>query len=378
MSKVDRALIWFSAAAMLVSTAAGQGGGITTGGNTSSPIPVVGRVAVDDGSPLPHKATVELVCPPNAQVEGTTDSKGGFSFELGTNRFMAANDAAMSTPGTKTGFGGTLNAASIRTQLDGMSILALQGCFLRASLSGYTSDTFDMGRIRVGDGTTNAGTIYIHPIARGSGVMVSATSLGAPKEAQKSLEKARAEIAGRQFAEAEADLKNAVKIYPTYAEAWQELGGVLQSEKKNEEARNAYLQAAASDSSFPKPYLSLALLSSQEQKWEEALANSAALIKIDPKAYPQAYYYQAVAYYNLSNPDKAFESARQAVELDTRHTTPLAEELLGVIYYDRGDYKAAVEQYRNCIQHMGDAPGAQAVQKLLALAEARAAQATQK
>ncbi len=368
MSIIGRAVISVAAAALLATSAIAQSGGMTTGGNTQRPINVTGRVAVDDGSALPQKPKLELVCPPNVQAEGTTDSKGGFSLELGTNRFLAANDASMSTPGTGTNFGGALNAASVRTQVDGMSILVLQGCFLRAALAGYSSDVYDMNRIRVGDVSTNVGTLFLHPLAKPSEMAVSASSLSAPKDAQKSLDKARDAVGKRQFAEAEAELRNAVKIYPKYADAWQELGGVLQSGKKNAEARQAYLQAASSDPSFAKPYLSLALLSAQEKNWQQTLESSAALIKLDTKAYPQAYYYNAVAYYNLSNADKAFENARQAVELDTRHTTPLAEELLGVLYYERGDYNSAVEQFRNCIQHLGDAAALQTVQRLLAQA----------
>lgn len=362
----------------MVSLAAAQGGGMNTGGNTQSAIPITGRIALDDGSPLPHKAKLELVCVPNAQVEGNTDSKGGFAFELGTNRFMAAGDASMSTPGAKTGFGSTMNAGSNRTQVDGQSIIALSGCVLRASLPGYTSDTYDMSRIRAGDGTINVGTLFLHPLGKSPAPVVSVTSLSAPKDAQKSFEKATDHAAKRQFAEAEGELKNAVAIYPKYADAWQELGGVLQSQKKYEEARQAYLHASAADSSFPRPYLSLALLSAQENNWQDALANAGALIKLDPKAYPQAYYYNAVAYYNLSDRDKALENARQAVALDTRHATPLAEELLGLLYFERGDFASAVAQYRNCIQHMGGASGVDAVQKLLAQAEARAAQGARK
>jgi tetratricopeptide (TPR) repeat protein len=369
---IGRAVICSAASALLAISAAAQSGGMSTGGSSQRPIYVTGRVAVDDGLALPHKAKLELVCPPNAQAEGTTDSKGGFSVELGTNRFLAATDAGMSSPGAGTGFSGPFNTDNNRTQVDGMSIIALEGCFLRASLPGYLSDSYEMNRIRVGDVTTNVGTLFLHPIAKTVQTSVSATSLSAPKDVQKSLEKARDYVQQRQFAMAESELNNAVSIYPKYAEAWQELGGVLQAEKKNADARQAYLKAAASDSSFAQPYLSLALLAAQEKRWQEALAAAAALVKLNPKAYPQAYYYSAVAYYNLSNPDKALENARQAVELDTRHATPLAEELLGVLYYERGDYKAAAEQYRNCIEHMGDTAGVEAVKGLLAKAEDRA------
>ena len=377
---IRRALTWSCLAAFCVWAAAGQtAGSITTGGSTERPIPVTGQAVIDDGSPLPRNARIELVCPPHTQVQGETNSKGGFSFDLGQNRVMAANDAGMSSPGANAGFGGQLQALGRPvTQLDGMSVTALVGCFLRAALPGYTSDSYDMSRIRVGDGTTNVGTLYLHPLSRTSETVVSATSLSAPKDAQKFFRTGWGYVEKGQFAQAEAELRRAVTIYPKYADAWQELGGVLQFEKKHDEARTAFVQAKASDPAFSRPYLSLALLSAQESKWQDALDNAAALIQLDAKAYPQAYYYRAVAYYNLSNPDKAFENARQAVELDTRHTIPLAEKLLGLIYSDRGDYKAAAEQYRNCIEHMGDAPGVDPVRKLHAQAEEQAARAARK
>jgi len=378
VSTIRHVIVWCSGAGLLISIAAAQQGGITTGGNTQRPIQVEGRVALEDGSPLPHKANLELACGPHAQAEGTTDTKGKFAFDLGTNRFMGASDAGMSSPGAGTGFGGQLNASSQRSQVDGQSVIALQGCVLRASLPGYISDTYDVSRIRVGEVSTNVGTLYLHSVAKTPEAAVSAASLAAPKDAQKSLDKARDHIAKRQFAEAESEFHKAVAIYPKYADAWQELGALLQSEKKNDEARRAYVQAASCDPSFAKPQLSLALLSAQEKDWQDTLASAAALIKIDPKAYPQAYYYSAVSYYNLSDGDKAFENARQAVDLDTRHSTPLAEELLGVIYYERGDFKAAAEQFRNCIDHLGDTPHTASVQKLLAQAEAQAARAAQK
>jgi tetratricopeptide (TPR) repeat protein len=355
-----------SAAALLAASAMAQGG-ITTSGSTSRPIPMTGRVVVDDGTPLPVKAKIELVCPPHAQGQGNTDSKGNFAFELGQDRAQASNDAGMSSAGAGASFAGPLLALGRPvTQMDGFSVLALVGCFLRASVPGYTSDTFDMGRIHVGDGTTDVGTLFVHPAARAVESTVSASSLNAPKEAQKALDKARNYAEKRQFSEAEIELTNAIRSYPKYADAWQELGLVMSAEKNYEKARVAYLQAAAADPTYPRPLISLALLASQERHWQESLDAASALIKLDPKAYPQAYYFSAVAYYNLSDAEKAFENARTAVELDTRHATPLAEKLLGLIYFDRGDFKAAAEQYRNCIDHMGDSAAAESVKTLLA------------
>ena len=120
------------AVALLASVAAAQSGGITTGGGSQRPINVRGTVAMADGRPLPDRAALELVCPPHSQSQGRTDVHGTFSVELGMYRFEGASDAAMSSPGAGTNFGGQLAVGRTVNQVDGMSIVALIGCSLRA------------------------------------------------------------------------------------------------------------------------------------------------------------------------------------------------------------------------------------------------------
>jgi tetratricopeptide (TPR) repeat protein len=122
-----------------------------------------------------------------------------------------------------------------------------------------------------------------------------------------------------------------------------------------------------------KPDLSLVRQSAVEQKWQDVLDRSDAVLKLNPTEFPEAYYYRAVAHYNLEHLDQAFEDAQQAVKLDTAHTVPLAEQLLGVLFSMRGDHKSAAEQFRNYLQHVPPATNVTAVKALLAEAEQRAA-----
>jgi tetratricopeptide (TPR) repeat protein len=369
-------------AALLLAGAAGaQGTSITTGGSSERPISISGIVAVADGSPLPEKAAIELVCSAGrVQQEGKTDAKGGFNVQLGLNSFEGASDA--SAPSLRVSGPITANrpttpsGTSTAVQVDGASVMSLEGCFVRAALRGYTSDSYDLSRIHLGDVNTNVGTVFVHPIGKTPQGAVSATSLAAPKDAQKSLDKARGLISNRQYADAEKELNHAVQVYPKYAEAWQELGSVLQSEKKNDDARKAYLEAVSSDAKYPRPYLSLARLSAVEQNWQDAIDKSAALLQLDPTGYPLAWYYNAVGQFNLHNYDKALESAQQAVKLDPNHEVALAEQLLAVIDAEKGDYKSAAEQYRNYLQHVAPGTDVDAVKARLAGVEARAAAQT--
>lgn len=122
-----------------------------------------------------------------------------------------------------------------------------------------------------------------------------------------------------------------------------------------------------------KPDLSFLRQSAVEQNWQQVLDRSDAVVHGNPTEFPEVYYYRAVAHYNLDRLDQAFESAQQAVKLDTAHTVPLAEQLLGVLFSMRGDYKSAAEQFRNYLQHVPPATNVTAVKALLAEAEQRAA-----
>ncbi len=359
---------------LLTAAAWAQMGGISTGGGTSRPIGLSGNVALAEGGPLPRKVEIELVCPPNAQIQDRTDAKGAFNVQLGLDRFLGSSDASMSTQASKTGFGGQLSVGRTISQVDGMRIISLMGCYLRAALPGYTSDTYDVSNLRVGDVNTNVGTLFLRRLAGGpGGNTVSVASMTGSGDAGRSLDAARGLIARRQFADAEKELNRVVQAYPDYAAAWQELGEVLQSENRNAEARKAYLEAIARDAKYPAPYLSLARLSATEQNWQDALDKSDALLKLDSTSYPRAYYYNAVAQYNLENYDKAFDSARRAVSLDAAHETPLAEQLLGLLYSMRGDYKAAAEQYRNYLLQVPPQSNVDSIKKRLAEAESHLA-----
>jgi tetratricopeptide (TPR) repeat protein len=361
-------LLALAVVALTLTGAAAAQSGITTGGSTQRPIFVTGNVAMEDGRPPSEKVDIQLVCQAQAQPQGKTDAKGKFNVQLGQDRHLSASDSSVGSAAASSGFGGALSG---QTQVDGGSVLSLMGCSLRAALRGYRSDSFDLSRVRVGE-PADAGTLILHSLANSKDLTITATSLEASKDARKAFEKGEVLLAKKQPAEAEKEFRKAVQESPRYAEAWQELGSLLQSQNKPAEAREAYRQALAADSRFAKPYLSLARLAAQERNWQDSLEKASALIQLEATAYPQAYYYQAVAQYNLRQNAEALASAKRAVELDTQHTVPLAEQLLGVIYSGQGDFKAAAEQFRGYLQHAPPGANLEPVKALLAEAEKKA------
>ena len=342
---------------------------LVTGAALQGAVYVRGKVLLSDGQPPPEKVEIELVCQAQVQPQGKTDSKGGFILELGADRFQGASNAGASAPGGAS-LGGALSS---QTQVVGGSVMSLMGCSLRGALKGYISESADLSRVRAGE-TNDVGTIILRRFAEAPAGTVSVTSLNAPADARKAFQNAKEHVAAKRPVEAEKELAKAVQLYPKYAEAWQELGSVSLTLNKPAEARKAFLQSIAADASFAKPYLSLARLSAVEKNWQDVLDKAGVLLQLNSPESAQAYYYRAVAHYNLDNNDTAFDDAQQAVKLDTAHTVPLAEQMLGVLFSMRGDHKAAAEQFRNYLQHVPPTANVTAVKALLAEAESRAAQ----
>jgi len=375
LSPAHRCALTLAVACVLpVSMALAQAGGITTGGASGRPIYVSGMVVMEDGSPPPAKTELEMLCQGQGQPQGKTDAKGAFHIQLGLERYQGQHDAAIGSPAVAAGFGGALKG---QAQVDGMSVMSLIGCSLRAVLPGYRSELADLSRVHLGD-TTNVGSIVLHPLADTGASSAGMAGLAAPKDARSAFDKAWEHAARQKFADAEKELRKAVRLYPKFAEAWQELGSVLQLQKKNAEARQAYLEAAACDAQYARPYLSLARLSAIEQNWRDVLQNSGLYLKLAQAAAPQAYYYSAVAHYNLNDMDKALDHAGKAVSLDSNHTVPLAEQLLGVICMDKGDFKLAAEHLRNYLRYAPPGTNVDAVKALLAEAEKQLAAAGKK
>ncbi len=311
------------------------------------PIFLSGRVVTEDGVPPPERAVVERVCSGQTRREGYTDSRGYFSIQLGTNPLMVQD----ATVGAFDGFSGMPNSRPQGPTAGtfGTSSSALMGCELRASLPGYRSDTISLAGRRPLD-HPDIGTIVLHPYGKVEGTVVSATSLQAPKEAKKALEKARDHSKKSKWDQAEQELNKALQVYPKYADAWYELGVLHQRQGRDEEARKAYGEAVASDSKFIRPYFQLAQIAAGEKKWQEVAELTDKALALNAYEYPAAYFYNSVAYYNLHKLEQAERSARRAKRIDSGHRIPRIDLLLGHILMERRDYAGAADMLRSYLK----------------------------
>jgi tetratricopeptide (TPR) repeat protein len=306
-----------------------------------------GQVMLEDGTPPPEPAAIQLVCSGSPYTEGYTNSLGDFSITLGSSFNTVLQDASISGFPDPTGVNPSQSSGNGITA--GLNERQWMTCEIRAQLAGYQSQSVSLMNRRTMD-NPNLGTILLHRIGQSEGTMVSATTLNAPKSARKAYEKALDLLKKKKLDNAEESLTKAVGEYPRYAAAWSELGRLQAAKGDTESARHSLEQSIQADPKYVAPYLELSLVQMRARQWKELAATSEKATRLDPFDYPQEFFFNAVAHYNLREIESAEESARRAEKLDTRHSIPQVSHLLGVILAARQDYKGAADEMRDYLR----------------------------
>jgi tetratricopeptide (TPR) repeat protein len=342
---------------------------------------ISGEVIQDDGSPPPFGTVIELDCGNTITREATVDSEGHYGFQVGSSnrigRVMAdasdridqdVFDVAQSSQSlANAGF-----SASMRTTP--LSIRLLR-CEVRAQYPGYRSTSV---RMRAGaiSGFTQINTILLYRLEKVKGSSVSLTSMMAPKEAKKLAGKASKALQKNKPDEAEKLLRSALQIHPQYAEAYYLLGQICQIRGRNEDAREKFEQAIAADGLYVGPYLQLARLELVEAKWQIAADHTTKALELDPVGYPEAYYLDALARYELRDLMAAERSARMGLRLDLNKQYPRLYLVLASILAVGKDNQGSVKAMKDYLKAAPKAKDAPAVRKSLEEIESLAKAAT--
>lgn len=330
-----------------------------------------GRVQLDDGNRPNNNIRIERVCGTNVRLETHTDSRGQFSFQLGQNMAVDMDASTNSFPGPAgsrgMGGGGFDNGdfgGGMRGGLSGDPSMGLWNCELRASYPGYHSDIVRLAGRQPLD-PPDVGTIVLHHLGNAGGTTISLTTALAPKNAQKAFQKGTQLAEKGKIEEAQQKLKEATELYPKYAIAWYALGQTQQRSGQAEDARKSYQSAIDADSRYVNPYDQLARLAAQAGKWQEAAEFSRKAIGLNPVEFPSSLWYNAVASYQLKNAKDAERSTRDLLKLDTRHNFPQAENLMGQLLLERGDYTEAATHLKNYLALAPNAENAAAIRQAL-------------
>ncbi len=324
---------------------------------------ISGEVIMEDGTPPPFGAVIERECGGVVVKEAAVDPAGRFSYQIGDQNRLGRIFPDASQPIGQDPIDRVDPFVNPETQKAISDLITvplttkLVGCEMRAQLPGYRSTRVQwQGSPR--SGIIDVGTIILYPVSRVQGATVSATNMRAPKNAKKALENARKAFKKNDFNESEKLLKSAIEIYPEYAQAWLDLGESFGKQGLNEEARNAYRRAIDIDKLFLGPYVKLAHLYANEGKWKESAETSDRALTLDPINLPEAYYLNALAYFNLNDLGAAEKSARRGLRMDLENRLPSLNIVLADVLEKKKDLEGSIAALKTYLNSWPGAPDA--------------------
>ena len=271
------------------------------------PVILHGKVTMEDGSPPPVIVSVERLC---SDVYGSmpgvlTNKKGEFIWRMDIDPLESRN------------------------------------CVIRASHAGYSSSQVEVSGIDTTHTTLDLPTIVIYTAVPDPYTLnfsekgVSGRAMGDWKAAIKALDQ-------QNLSGAAPHLEAATAASGKAAQVWHALGVIDDRLNKPAEAHAAYQHAIDADPKYFRAYVTLARLCIKTMDWNCAGQTAEALIREDPKhSYPQIYFHQAVARYELKDLKGAQESIEENMRLDSK--IPRAEYVLGRILEAKGDLAGAKE-----------------------------------
>lgn len=314
----------FASASALVALAAGSGYKLNAQEvqqNTSTII-MEGRVVMPDGSAPPKIVGLERICSDiNGSTPGPiTDKKGHYTWTL------------------------QLNPATERA------------CYMRATLSGFSSTQIDFGDLKLEDFT--AGTkrkqmpdLVLSPRDGGdSKNIVLVNPSDAPGKSQAPYKLAIKALDAGDMQEGIKQLQAAVQANPKFTDGWNILGGLFERQSNYMAAKDALQHSLENNPKQPAAYLRLARLSNKLGDWDGAAKDEDALLALEKRLYPEIYLHQAITRFEKKDLAGAEESLKTLATMDTAHRYPRSEYVLGRIDLAKGDMPGAKEHIANYVK----------------------------
>jgi len=320
-----------------------------------------GQVVIGDGSTIPHDVLIERVCSQRVLQQVYAGPRGDFSMQLGS-RTDAIVDAS--------GEGSPLNGTSANDATLGIPRRQLQMCELRTSASGFRSSVVTLMDLTVSTANVDVGRIPIERMTKVEGTTLNAADYRVPKEARKAYEKGMTAARDGKSADAEKYFEKAAEIYPKYEKAWYELGVERLKGKDKGGAKAAFTQATKANAKFMPAYLTLASMAYKAKDWAEVVRLTEHIIEqdplnhtnvtgyvvdLDPLNSTEAYFYNAMANFQLGHIEEAEKNAIKAEHVDLRTAFPQLHLLMAEIYTLKNNYAGAISEIET---YMELVPGA--------------------
>jgi Tfp pilus assembly protein PilF len=323
---------------------------------------LTGRVVMRDGTPVPSSAGVELICNGRLRTRGKPYTNGDFNLFVGDDSNEMPDVTAPGDPfaGQKVPFDPRPNS-----RISGTDEARFESgsCELRAVLPGYESNVIALGpRRRIEK--SEVGTLVLH--RPGENADAAVAEAGAPASALKAFDNARSYLgkATPDYAKASQELEKATKAHPTFAAAWNLLGVARLALGQPGAARTAFTTAISSNPKFVEPYVYLARLEAQQQRWADAAKWIGQAQQLNPSLV-DANFLAAVVNFQLGNFDAAEKAADEVQKRPEAGLYPQIYFILGTIATQRGDLESAAVYLRRFLETKPDAETAASVAKML-------------
>lgn len=337
-----------------------------------------GRIVTNDATATPSDMMIERVCNNKVRQQVYAAPNGDFNMQLGSRTDTVID--ATAEPDSPVRLSRTDLAMGIPRQ-------DLRNCELRASAPGFRASVVSLAQVTGLDETIDridVGTVVVQRTSKIEGMTLSAIPYKAPKDARKAYEKGLEAQKSGKLDDARNHYETAVQLYPAYESAWFRLGTVLQKQKDNDAARNAFTRATTINSKYVPAYLSLASMAFDAQNWTDVLKFTGHILEIDPLNhatvtgyvvdldpwnFAEAYFFDAAANYSLGRFADAERSALKAEHVDLRTQFPQLHLLLSKIYVLKKDYPNAISQLHTYLELVPSAKDADVLRERLAQLE---------
>jgi tetratricopeptide (TPR) repeat protein len=229
--------------------------------------------------------------------------------------------------------------------------------------------------VEVGPGTADARgqiviAVSIESISREAlhqHATVSAHELSVPEAARREYAEAQKKLARREVASAVLHLEKAVEIAPQFSHAWNNLGTIAYQTREYARAEEHFRKALEQDAGSFEPLVNLGGVLLTEGKRDEALKyNLYAVLSRPRDALANAQL--GLTYFAVGSLDLAEKYLELAKRIDPAHFS-FPQLTLAQIHLRRNQPRAAAGEFQDFLQRHPDAPEADRVRELLAAGE---------
>lgn len=152
----------------------------------------------------------------------------------------------------------------------------------------------------------------------------------------------------RKYEEAEKELHEAIRLKPYYAEAHYNLGITLENQGKVREAEEEYREALRLKPDFAEGYNNLGNTLFKKGKFQEASKMYYEALRLKPD-FVEVYNNLGVVLWKLGKPVEAEAAIREAIRLKSNYAD--AYDNLGVVLWKQGKIDEAIDAYRETIKY---------------------------